>query len=255
MLGAGALTSLAAIRAGAGLVTWGVPKSLTAAAQKKASNCVMTWPLHETSSQSLSSSAYAQIKKSFLKYSVIALGPGLSQDTNTQKLILRIIETSPLPIVLDADALNALIGKLKYLTRCKTIKVLTPHPGEMSRLTKQNIKHIESNRSKVAQAFANKFNCACLLKGPETVVAAPGKRPYTNKSGNSGMATAGSGDVLTGIISAFLAQGLSGFDAAKYGALLHGTAGDLAAGSKTRTSMIADDIIDNIPKAFKLLIK
>lgn len=251
MLGAAALASLSAIRSGAGLVTLGIPKSLNSAAQKKISNTIMTLPLKETRAQTLSSAVFKDIKDSYLSYNAIAIGPGLSQNPSTQRLILRIIETSPVPLIIDADALNALSQSLNSLTKTKTPKILTPHPGEMSRLTKKKKKFIEENRRDAASFFAQRYQCTLLLKGAKTIVATPGKNLYVNASGNAGMATAGSGDVLTGMIAAFAAQGLSGFDAAKYGAYLHGMAGDLAAKEKTRLSMIASDIIDYIPKAIK----
>ena len=251
MLGAAALTSLAAIRSGAGLVTLGIPKSLNTAAQKKASNAVMTLPLKETNAQTLALAALKQIKDSYSSYDAIAIGPGLSRNPGTQRFILKIIETSPVPLIIDADALNALCPSLDSLTKTKTLKVLTPHPGEMSRLAKRKKNFIEGNRRDVAHLFAQKYNCILLLKGHKTIVASPEGKVYTNTTGNAGMATAGSGDVLTGMIAAFLAQGLSGFQAAKYGTYLHGKAGDLAAKAKTRLAMIALDIIDCIAKAIK----
>jgi len=252
MLGAAALTSLAAIRSGSGLVTVGVPKSLNTALQKKVSNEIMTWPLPETLQQSLSLQAFVHIKKALTDYTVIAIGPGLSRDLSTQKLILKIIASSNIPLVIDADALNALVGNLHILRKTKTQKILTPHPGEMARLIAQNKSTIEKNRMDVTRQLAQKYRCTILLKGAKTIVASPGKNIYTNTSGNAGMATAGSGDVLTGIIAAFLAQGLTEFDAAKFGAYIHGKAGDLAAKHKTRTSMIASDIIEYIPETLKL---
>jgi len=255
MLGAGALSSLAAMRSGAGLVTLGIPQSLNATVQKKVSNAVMTLPLAQTRNQTLAFSAFKQIKDSYSKYNAIALGPGLSENPSTQRLILRIIETSPLPLIIDADALNALCRHLNILTKSSTVKILTPHPGEMSRLTKTKKSAIEKNRKAAADTFAKKHHCTLLLKGAQTIVASFGKKIYTNTTGNSGMATAGSGDVLTGMIAAFLAQGLTAFDAAKYGAYLHGKAGDYAAKNKTRLSMIASDIIEYIPKAVQSLSK
>ena len=251
MLGAAALTSLAAMRSGAGLVTLGIPKSLNAAAHKKISNAVMTLPLAETPAQTLAPSAFKQIKSAYSSYDVIAIGPGLSRHPATQRLALKIIETSTIPLIIDADALNALSQSLKSLTKTKTLKILTPHPGEMSQLTKKKKDFIEDNRRDVACSFARKHNCILLLKGSRTIVASPTGKTYTNTTGNAGMATAGSGDVLTGMIAAFCAQGLSGFQAAQYGAYLHGKAGDLAAKAKTRLAMIAPDIIDCIPKAIK----
>ena len=249
MIGAAALTSLAAMRAGAGLVTVGIPESLNAVVQKKVANVVMTWPLRETRAQTIGLKAFSQIEKSYKNYGVIAVGPGLSRHPNTQKLILKVIAASSVPLVIDADALNALAGHLEILKKTTTIKILTPHAGEMARLTKKL--NIKKQRSKMAQEFAKKYNCIVLLKGHRTVVASPDGKMYVNKTGNPGMATAGSGDVLTGMIAALLGQGLSGFEAAKYGAYIHGKAGDLAARAKTQMALIASDIIEYIPKTIK----
>ena len=255
MLGAAALTSLAAIRSGAGLVTLGIPQSLNAAAQKKISNAIMTLPLPETREQTLAFTAFKKIHKDYHLFDAIAIGPGLSRNTGTRSLILRIIETSPLPLVIDADALNALQGQCDVLKKSQTAKILTPHAGEMARLINTPKQAIEKSRKATAQAFAWKYRCTLLLKGAKTIVASPGKNIYTNQSGNAGMATAGSGDVLTGMITAFLAQGLADFEAAKYGAYLHGKAGDRAARAKTKLAMIAPDIIDHIPDAIRACTK
>ena len=254
MLGASALCGLAAMRTGSGLVTLGIPKSLNTAAQKKINAVLMTLPLAETKSQSISLSAFRDIQKLYKQYQAIAIGPGLSTDSSTQKLVLKIIQTSPHPLVIDADALNALAnhGKLDILKATSTPKILTPHPGEMARLIKKTKVTVENNRGKIALDFAHQYNCTLLLKGHDTIIAsAERKRVTTNTTGNAGMATAGSGDVLTGIIVSFLAQGLSAFEAATYGAYLHGRAGDLAATSKTKLAMIATDIIDFIPQALR----
>ncbi len=250
-LGAAALCGLSAMRSGAGLVTVGVPKSLNITAQKKMVHVLMTWPLQETKEGTLASSAFRHIKEAYASYNVIALGPGLSQNPSTQRLILKIIATSPIPLVIDADALNALAQNLDILKKTSTPKILTPHPGEMARLLNCPKTNIEKNREHLALTFAQKHSCTLLLKGHKTVVASPGHKTYINTTGNPGMATAGSGDVLTGMIAAFLAQGLSSFDAAKYGAYLHGLAGDLAAKNKPPISMIATDLIDAISKTIK----
>ena len=135
MLGAAALAGLSAMRAGAGLVTLGIPQGLNATVQKKISSVIMTWPLKETPQQTISLEAYAQLKKSLKSYQALAIGPGLSQNANTRKFILKIIGSAAQPIVIDADALNALAGNLKVLTKTAAPKILTPHPGEMARLT------------------------------------------------------------------------------------------------------------------------
>ena len=252
MLGAGALSSLAAIRAGAGLVTLGIPKSLNLTAQKKISNVVMTFPLTETKEQTLSLSSLKQIKENIKKFTCLAIGPGLSTNKSTQKLILEIIENSKIPLVIDADALNAASLDKTVLKKSLCEKILTPHPGEMARLTRLSKTLIEKNRKKISLDFARKYKCVLLLKGNNTIVASKEGKTYINKTGNTGMAKAGSGDVLTGIIAAFIAQGLSAFDASKFGVYIHGKAGDIAAKQKTKTSMIATDIIDNIGQAIKV---
>ena len=254
MLGAAALTGLAAMRAGAGLVTLGVPASLNLTLQKKISSVLMTLPLKETREQSIHLAAYHQIKKILPRFNAITIGPGLSNHPSTQKFILKIIFSVNQSLVIDADALNALAGNLGTLTKTKNIKILTPHIGEMARLTGKKKKDIERNREKIAKDFAHHYKCILILKGHRTVVASPEGKIYINHSGNAGMATAGSGDVLTGILSAFLAQGLDGFEAAQWGTLLHGKAGDLAAQAKTKTAMIASDIIEYLPAAFKTLL-
>lgn len=251
MAGAACLSGLAAMRSGSGLVTLGIPKSLNPIVQRKMSPVLMTLPLKETRDISLSLLSYPEIQKNVAKYSAMAIGPGLSRNEITKRLILKVVEKILIPIVIDADALNALSSSPKVLTKNVGIKVLTPHPGEMGRLIKLSKNDIERNRTKVARTFAKEYKCTLVLKGYQSVVADSNGQTYINKSGNSGMATAGSGDVLTGMIAAFLGQGMSGFEAAKYGVYLHGKAGDLAACEKGKVSMIATDIIDQIPEVLR----
>jgi NAD(P)H-hydrate epimerase len=251
MLGAAALACTSAMRAGAGLVTLGIPESLNSAAQKKISSVVMTLPLQETKEQSLSLKAFPAIKKELGRYDVIALGPGLSQNPSTKKFILKMISSLNKPMVIDADALNALAGNLDTLCKSENIKILTPHPGEMSRLIKRSVHFIENNRKAVAQDFAKKYHCIVILKGHKTIVASPKGKIYINKTGNAGMAKAGTGDVLTGIIAALLAQHMDSFEAAQIAVFLHGKAGDMAARQKGKSSLIATDIIETLPLAFK----
>jgi len=251
MLGAAALTALAAMRAGAGLVTAAVPEGLNAALHKKLNPEIMTLPLPETPEQSLSQAALPALEKSLKKYSAVAIGPGLSQDSGTRKLILKFLEMTNRPVVIDADALNALSGRLSVLTQCKAEKILTPHPGEMAKLIGGSKAQIEKDRIKIARNFAKTYKCTLVLKGHRTVVADARGKVSLNKTGNAGMATAGSGDVLTGIIAAFLAQGIPAPDAARLGVYLHGKAGDRAAKKKGKVSLIATDIIKAIPSILK----
>jgi NAD(P)H-hydrate epimerase len=246
MLGAAALSSLAAMRSGAGLVTAAVPRDLNLTLQKKISNCVMTKPLAQSRSGAFSLKAYDQLKKIWDKFDAIAIGPGLGRQPATLQLARQVIIHCPKPLVIDADALFALAGHTQILLKAKAARVLTPHSGEMSRLTNLRPKEIEASRLKTARDFARRYNCVLLLKGHRSVVASPQGKTYINHTGNVGMATAGSGDVLTGMITAFLGQGMGAFDAAKYGAYYHGKAGDLAARARGKLGMIAEDIVDYI---------
>lgn len=251
MLGAAALVGLAAMRSGAGLTTIGVPKSLNSVLQEKISPVIMTMPLPETKEGALASAAYTKLMAHIATFKVVALGPGLSRDENTRKLILKIIAHCPLPMVIDGDALTAVSTDISVLQKNSSPKILTPHVGEMARLTGFQKGAIEKLRKKITSEFAQNFNCTVVLKGHQSLVATAQGELYTNTTGNAGMATAGSGDVLTGMIAAFLSQGLNTFDAARLGVYLHGLAGDFAAKEKTETGMIATDIIEKIPLALK----
>ncbi len=253
--GAAVLSSEAAMRSGAGLVTLGIPKSLNSALIKIKPKEVMTFPLPETSDGALSLSGYNKIKGFENNIDVLAIGPGLSQNKSTQSLVRKILSKTDKSMVIDADGLNALVGYLDLLRvksyELRVTMILTPHPGEMARLMGISIKEVQNNRKDIARKFAKHYKVTTVLKGHNTVVADYSGNLYINKTGNPGMATAGSGDVLTGMIAAFLGQGLSAFNAAKYGVYLHGLAGDLAAKEKTQIGMIASDIIDKIPEAIK----
>ncbi|MDD4980590.1 MAG: NAD(P)H-hydrate dehydratase [Candidatus Omnitrophica bacterium] len=252
--GAAALASEAAMRSGAGSVTLGIPESLTRAMIKIKAREVMILPLPKTKEGTLSIAAYKKIKDFSTKADVLVVGPGLTQDKSTQGLVRKVITQVNKPMVIDADGLNALAGYLNILLATsdqRPATILTPHPGEMARLLGISVKKIERNRKKIAQGFAKKYKVTVVLKGHDTIVADYGGNLYLNKTGNPGMATAGSGDVLTGMIAAFLGQGLNAFNAAKYAVYLHGLAGDLAAKEKTQISMLASDIIDKIPQAIR----
>jgi hydroxyethylthiazole kinase-like uncharacterized protein yjeF len=247
MLGAACLTSLAAMRAGAGLVTAAVPKDLNLTLQRKISHVVMTFPVAQTRAMTFAFPAAEEILERIHKFSAVAIGPGLSLNPSTVKFIRKMVLECPLPMVVDADALNALAGHTDILLKSKGPRILTPHPGEMSRLTKICVgADLVSARKRAALKYAHQWNCIVVLKGHRTVVASPDGKVYVNTTGNSGMATAGCGDVLTGMIAAFLAQGLTPFEAAKWGVRLHGEAGDRVAQIRGRSSLIALDIIDHL---------
>ncbi|MFH0855489.1 MAG: NAD(P)H-hydrate dehydratase [Candidatus Omnitrophota bacterium] len=253
--GAALLCAEAAMRSGAGLVTLGIPRGINNAIIKAKLKEVMTLPLPQTAGGALAKSAYAQIKSFAKKIDILVIGPGLSRDKSTQSLTRKIARHIDKPMVIDADGLNALAGHLSALLPakgCRQPVVLTPHPKEMARLLGATVDEIQRNRGEIAREFSQSFKLTLALKGHNTVVSSEKGRLYINKTGNPGMSSAGSGDVLTGIIAAFLGQGLEGFSAAKYGVYLHGLAGDLAAKEKTQISLIASDIIAKIPEAIKM---
>ena len=209
-------------------------------------------PLPENKDHTFGVSAYAKIMKFMKKADVIAMGPGLGSNEFTRSLVRKLVTSVNKPMVLDADALNALAARpavLRAASRTNGNIVITPHPGEMQRLLGRGFS--EPDRKKVAKKFSVDYNITVVLKGRFTQVADSLGNTYTNKTGNPGMATAGTGDVLAGIIAAFLGQGLAPFEAAKYAVYLHGVAGDLAAKEKTQIGMIASDIIDKLPEAIK----
>jgi len=253
--GAAVLTAAAAMRSGAGLATLGIAQGLNQAIIKIKPQEVMTLPLAQNKDGSLSLRAYGRINSFLRNIDTLVVGPGLGGNVSTQKLVRKLIAGVSKPIVIDADGLNALIGHLDILPSTidhRLSTILTPHPGEMARLLGVGINKVQANRKEIALQFARKYKVTLVLKGYRTLVADYKNNLYINNTGNPGMSTAGSGDVLTGMIAAFLGQGLDAFSAAKYAVYLHGLAGDLAAREKTQVSMIASDIIDKIPQAIKI---
>lgn len=247
--GAACLCAQGALLSGCGLVTLGIPKSLNCIVATKLTE-VMTKPLPETLDKTLSLKAFVEIKRFSDDVDVLAIGPGLSRNRNTQQLIKRIVKEIDKPIVLDADGINAFEGHPELIKAT----VITPHPGEMARLIGKSVKFIQANRKKVAKEFSNRYNIVTVLKGYQTVVTSPAGKIYINRTGNPGMATGGVGDILTGIISALLAQGLEPFEAGKIGVYVHGAAGDLAVRKKGQISFIASDIFETLPKTFSTLL-
>src|SRR3989338_2340985 len=250
LTGAAALCSNAALRSGAGLVTLGIPASLNSIMSRKLTE-VMTISLAETKEGTLSLKAEGDILKKIKTSDVVVLGPGLSQYPETQKLINRLILKIGKPMVMDADALNAISKNTGALKKIKSRFAVTPHPGEMSRLINKSMEYVKNNRLIVAKKFSHDYNAVVVLKGAGTVVAAPDGKYYINTTGNPGMATAGSGDVLTGIIAGLLGQRLNMFNAARLGVYIHGLAGDLAAEDKGEIGLIAGDILEKIPYAIR----
>lgn len=257
--GAAFMCAKACLRAGAGLVTVGVPESLMDVFQSRAVE-EMTLVLPDKGDGTLSSKAALKILEFVsAKADALAIGPGMSDTNDVKNIISEIVLNSTKPVVLDADALNALSGNKAILKSAKAPLILTPHPGEMARLTQgtkgqrvkgSEIKAIEKDRINTAMSFAKETRTYLVLKGVPTIVSEPEGRAYINSTGNSGMASGGSGDVLAGMIASFLGQGLNPLEASVIGVFMHGYAGDIAASKKGEHSLIASDIIESIPEAF-----
>ena len=236
------------------MVTLGIPKSLNTALVKIKYPEVMTLPLPETKAGTLGLSSFAKIRDFIKDTDVLVIGPGLTREAGVQGLVRRAVAFANRPVIIDADGLNAFIGHLTVLKSAAKVNkrlILTPHPGEMARLLGCSIKKVQADRKNIARQFSLDYKVTLVLKGHNTIVADYGGSYFVNKTGNAGMSTAGSGDVLSGMIAAFLGQGLDSFLAAKYAVYLHGLAGDLAAEEKTQISLIATDIIDKIPQAIR----
>ncbi len=248
--GAAAMASLAALKAGAGLVTLAVPASLHNLMEVKLTE-VMTKPLPETRSVSISTNALPVVQGLLEGADILALGPGMSTNRGTVTFVRQLLSGLRQPTVIDADGLNALVGSADVLENCRAPLILTPHPGEMARLLGIKTDEVQNNRVEIAANAARKWNAVVVLKGARTVVAGPDGSLYINPTGNPGMASGGTGDVLTGVIAGLLGQGLSPLQAAVAGVFFHGLAGDLAAGEKGMLSLVAGDLLNYLPRATK----
>ena len=255
--GAPSMASLAAMRAGAGLVTAGVVSSILANVAGIAPE-LMTMPLLAGSNGAISSANLddANLKHLIEKKSVIAIGPGLGEDPDAQEFVLGLIDKTSLPMVLDADALNAIAQRKYQLDGSKRTLVLTPHPGEMARLVNKRIREVEADRENIARAYATTHKVILVLKGWRTIIAHPDGRLAINTTGNPGLAKGGSGDILTGVVAAMLSQygthegadpGLA-VEAAVY---LHGLAADFAVAEQNEHTLLATDVVDHLWKAFR----
>jgi len=242
MCGAAVLAGKAAYRAGAGLVYHCCPERVADVISIK-QDCAVVWPFQE-------SKASQQILDYASRCDVAVIGPGLSQAPAIVDAVREIVPAIDIPFVLDADGLNAFQAHPDLLAKGHAPRVLTPHPGEAARLLGRTIEEVERDRRAAVLELARRFLAVALLKGHRTLIT-DGKRVATNRTGNPGMATGGSGDVLSGVIGGLLAQKLAPFDAAALGAHVHGRAGDLAAKRLGETSLMASDLLDELPRAFR----
>lgn len=248
--GAAQMTGLSAMRSGTGLVTIAVPESIEPGLAPLME--AMTLPLPETADGTVALAAEKTLLAAMEGKEAVAIGPGLSQNAETQRLVRSLIAEVSLPMVIDADGINAVAADLSVLKKKKGPLILTPHPGEMGRLLGAKADAVQKDRFNLAAGFAGKWGVFLVLKGAHTIIAAPDGALWVNRTGNPGMATAGIGDALTGMIGGFLAQGLTAEKAATLGIYLHGLAGDLAAAERGEAGLITSDLIGKIPQAIKL---
>ena len=250
--GAAAMCALSALRIGAGLVTLALPESLNDIMEAKLTE-VMTEPLPETRERTIALAALDKVLTLMEGKRVLAVGPGLSTHPETSELVRELLSATRVPLVVDADGINALGPKLETLPKATVPLILTPHPGELARLLSISREEVVQNRIPIAQKVATSFKVHLVLKGGRTLVVDPEGRVAINMTGNPGMASGGTGDVLTGLIAGLLAQGVNAGLAARAGVYLHGLAGDLAAEAVGQEAMLASDLMAQIPDAIRRL--
>jgi hydroxyethylthiazole kinase-like uncharacterized protein yjeF len=248
--GAAAMSAFGALRIGAGLVTAAVPRSVNDVVEAKLLEA-MTFPVDATAEGTFAKSAKLSLLTFVEDKSAVAIGPGVSRHAETAEMIRELLPEIHQPIVLDADGINVMAGHRQLFQQLHAPLIMTPHPGEMARLLDMTTSAVQQDRIGIAGRVAHELNVYVVLKGAGTVIAAPDGAVAVNPTGNPGMATGGTGDVLTGIIVGLLAQRLSPWHAACAGVYLHGLAGDLAAASRGQMGLIARDVIDAVPSAIQ----
>ncbi len=249
MTGAAALTAVSALKIGAGLVKLGIPKSLNPILEAKLTE-VITIPLPETQEGTLSIDALDKIIDEINKATVVVIGPGLSTNSETKILLQKLIPKIKSPLIIDADGLNNLTPNI--LKKIKVPTIITPHPGELGKLTGLSIQDIQKSKIEIAERFAKEFKVTLIFKGTPTIIVSE-EKSYLNPMYNSALAKGGTGDVLTGMIGGLLSQGLTTLDAGKLGVWLHGKAGELAQEAFTSYGVLASDVVELLPKAIKEL--
>ncbi|MGH9511245.1 MAG: NAD(P)H-hydrate dehydratase [Terriglobales bacterium] len=249
--GAAAMAAFSTLRVGAGLCTAAIPRSvLTTVASFHPE--LMTEPLEETPAGAIALSALNQILEFAENKTVLAIGPGISRNDETAECVRKLVTSAKTPVVLDADGLNAFEGRAHELNANNQTLVITPHPGEMARLVGCSIPEVQRNRLNVARDFSRGHNLIVVLKGNRTLVAKPDGEVWVNTTGNPGMATGGTGDILTGMVAGMIAQYPSKVLAAVIAAVhLHGLSGDVARESMGEHGLVATDLIKSLPEAFR----
>lgn len=248
--GAAAMSAMSAMRVGAGLVTLGVPERINASVEPLVIE-VMTVPLPDTGQGALSEKGVDEVLADLSGKQCLAIGPGIGTADGTRRFVQRIVQESPVPMVIDADGLNNLTDKPSILRKTKTDIVITPHPGEMARLIGSSPKAVQEDRIKCARSFAETHSVHVVLKGARTVIAHPDGHVYINPTGNPGMASGGMGDVLTGMIAGFITQGYSAGTAARIAVYLHGASGDILRKMRGPYGYLATDVMNHLPETIQ----
>jgi ADP-dependent NAD(P)H-hydrate dehydratase / NAD(P)H-hydrate epimerase len=250
--GAAALGAMAAMRSGVGLVTVATPASQQPVVASLVLEA-MSEPLPETSARTLALKAREAILELAGSRDAVAIGPGIGLDHETMQVARALARELRQPMAIDADGLTALAGHVDALREAPAARCLTPHPGEMARLLGARVDEVQRDRIEVTREFATRHRVHIVLKGARSVIGAPDGRVFVNPTGNPGMASGGTGDVLTGVLGAFLARGMEPGAAMRASVYLHGSAGDVAAERVGEESLVARDVIAAIPEAFKRL--
>ncbi len=249
LAGAAVLAARAALRSGVGIAKCIVPKSIYPIVGKAVPEAVFL----PTGRKRLSIGSAWQAKKAVKTASSVLIGCGLSKGYFCKRTLKAVVKNAKCPVIIDADGINLLSSCINILKQAGSIVILTPHPGEMSRLCGKSIAEIEADRESAAKKFAVEHKVYLVLKGKNTVVATPNGEIYINPTGNAGMATGGSGDTLSGIMAAFLAAEKDILSAVNKSVYIHGLAGDMAAADLSQASMLPTDMTERLPAIFKML--
>jgi hydroxyethylthiazole kinase-like uncharacterized protein yjeF len=249
-LGAPYFSALSFLKAGGGLSYLATPKSISPFLASKGSEIVFI-PQNETSSGSLALASMEELLEFSKRVSIVIMGPGLSLNEETQELVRELVRKIETPLLIDGDGITAIAEEVNLIKGRKAATILTPHSGEMSRITKMEVSEVNKDKMSLLQRTSNELNAIIVLKGAHSLVGYPDESVYINTSGNPGMATAGSGDALAGTIAAMYGLGLPLRDAVRMGVFVHGLSGDLAATEKGEDGMTAQDILDYLPDAMR----
>jgi hydroxyethylthiazole kinase-like uncharacterized protein yjeF len=252
--GAAAMAAHAALKVGAGMVHLAAPRGIMDALESKLLE-VVKLPLEQTPEETISPQAYSTLEPLLKSSEAIVIGPGITTHPETARFVQTILPHITSPLVIDADAINILAQFPRLISKIKAPIVLTPHPGELSRLIKMNPGQINKKRIDLAAKYAKEFNCVMVLKGAPTVVSTRSGVTFINPTGNSGLASGGSGDVLVGMIGGLIAQKMTPLNAAVAAAFLHGLCADLVIEESNEYSLVAGDLIEYIPEALNFILR